>query len=81
MADMSEASDTTPGQAPLELTVRGLHCASCVARLTKLIERVPGIAKAEVTLADGRTVVTPQPGREVDRQAVAAAVEQAGFYL
>ena len=77
---MSDANEPTT-DAPLELTVRGLHCASCVARLTKLIERVPGVAKAEVTLADGHAVVTPKGGTAVDRQAVAAAVEQAGFYL
>ena len=38
-------------QHPLELSVSGMTCASCVARVEKALARVPGVESASVNLA------------------------------
>jgi len=63
----------------IELQVRGLHCAGCVARLKKQLEKVPGVERAEVSLQDQSARVEPRHGQDVDRSALARAIEEAGF--
>ncbi|WP_155524441.1 heavy metal translocating P-type ATPase [Oleisolibacter albus] len=67
----------------LSFPVQGMTCASCAARLEKVLGRVPGIAAASVNLASNRASVTlaeagPAGLAEVGA-AAAAAVEKAGF--
>ena len=59
------------------LAVEGMTCASCVARVEKALKKVPGVLSAEVNLATETADVTLAAG--VDRSALAAAVEKAGY--
>ncbi|TAM56256.1 copper-translocating P-type ATPase [bacterium] len=60
-----------------ELTIEGMTCASCVARVTKFLERTPGVESAGVNLATERAVVEHDPGVAI--AALEAAVERAGY--
>lgn len=64
----------------IELGVRGLHCAGCVARLKRVLEQVPGVGRAEVSLLGQSARIEPAPGASVERGAVERAIEDAGFY-
>lgn len=60
-----------------ELNIDGMTCASCVARIEKALQRVPGVVAATVNLATERATV-----RATDQVADAdliAAVAQAGY--
>ena len=65
----------------IELTVRGLHCVGCVARLTRILEHVPGVAGAEVSLVHSRVLVQAGPGEQVERATIVETIEAAGFYV
>ena len=65
----------------IELTVRGLHCVGCVARLTRILENVPGVAGAEVSLVHSRVRVQAGPGEQVERATIVETIEAAGFYV
>ena len=64
----------------LTLPVRGMHCASCVARVEGALRGVPGVAEATVNLATERATVLLDPTR-VDLAALRAAVGAAGYEL
>ena len=62
----------------VDLSVQGMHCGSCVARVKAALEKVPGVASAAVDLADERArVVLEKP--DVPPSALTAAVEGAGY--
>ena len=61
-----------------EITVRGMHCAGCVAGVERAIHQVPGVRDAQVTLATSSAIVDFEaPGG--DLQAVVDAVAAAGY--
>ena len=41
----------------LDLPIRGMTCASCVARIEQGLRNVPGVAKASVNLATERATL------------------------
>ena len=53
------------------IPVEGMTCASCVARIEKALEAVPGVAEANVNLATERASVRVTKGI-----ATAAALDQ-----
>jgi copper chaperone len=60
-------------------TVTGMTCGHCVASVTEEVGEVPGVESVDVVLETGAlTVTSAQP---LDRGAVAAAVEEAGYAL
>jgi copper chaperone len=60
-------------------TVTGMTCGHCVASVTEEVQEVPGVESVDVALDTGKLTVT---GAEaVDRAAVQAAVEEAGYHL
>ena len=68
--------------AVVELWVTGMHCGSCVARVTAALEKVPGVASAFVDLEGASaTVVLDAPGAASDAVvgALVAAVLSTGF--
>lgn len=73
-----------PAQAPvaeIDLAVEGMTCASCVARVEKRLNRVPG-ATATVNLALEQAHVELRPaedGSAPDDAALVAAVRAAGY--
>jgi len=64
--------------AAIELSVEGLHCASCVGRVETALIAVPGVVEARVNLATQRALVDTVEGvAPVD--ALIHAIEQSGF--
>ncbi|MEI2298216.1 heavy metal translocating P-type ATPase [Ensifer sp. MJa1] len=56
----------------IDLTIEGMTCASCVARIEKALKAVPGVSEANVNLATERASVRVTKG-----MATAAALEEA----
>ncbi|HEX2088152.1 MAG TPA: heavy-metal-associated domain-containing protein [Solirubrobacteraceae bacterium] len=59
-------------------TVTGMTCGHCVLSVREEVSEVPGVADVDVDLASGRLTVS---GDGFSDQAVAAAVEEAGYEL
>ncbi len=68
-----------PGAATheLDLTVEGMTCGSCSARVQRTLEKQPGVVAAEVNFATGQARV--RVTGDVDLEAAAAAVERTGY--
>jgi Cd2+/Zn2+-exporting ATPase/Cu+-exporting ATPase len=62
----------------VELGVRGMDCAGCVATVKGALETVPGVRHADVLLAAEKAVIEVERGA-VDAQALRQAVEKAGY--
>ncbi len=60
------------------LKVSGMSCGGCVKSVTNVLQGLPGVAKAEVSLERGEARVDFEPG-QVTRDAMAQAVADAGF--
>lgn len=60
-------------------TVQGMTCDHCVRSVREEVSELPGVTDVDVDLASGRVVVTAD--EPVDRAAVQAAVEEAGYEL
>ena len=59
-------------------SVQGMSCAHCVAAVTEQVSQIPGTEQVEVDLESGSLTIR---GGEIDRAAVKAAVEEAGYSL
>ncbi|EHM01312.1 cadmium-exporting ATPase [Acetobacteraceae bacterium AT-5844] len=57
-----------------------MDCASCVAKVTKAVERLPGVSDIEVNLMGERLTVSLAP-REGDAEAVRRQVEALGYKI
>lgn len=60
------------------IPIRGMHCASCVARVEKGLAQLPGVISANVNLAAEQARVEIRPG-EVTPEQLKAAVAQTGY--
>ena len=60
------------------LTLGGMHCAACVARVERALGAVHGVDQALVNLATRRARVRFDPGR-ASLEALKEAVHQAGY--
>lgn len=65
-------------QIETELHVEGMSCGGCAASVTKAVEALEGVERAEVDHAAGRARIWHDPQRS-PAGALAAAVEAAGF--
>ncbi|WP_324779287.1 heavy metal translocating P-type ATPase [Thiobacillus sedimenti] len=61
--------------APLSIGIEGMTCASCAARVEKVLRQVPGVTEASVNLATETATVEG----DADPNAVRQAIEKAGF--
>jgi Cu+-exporting ATPase len=80
-AAIAEAIERTGFSVPaaaVELSVRGMTCASCVARVEKVIGALPGVTSATVNLSTEKATVSFTPGT-VDAAAISEAIEKAGY--
>lgn len=59
--------------------VAGMSCQHCVDAVSQEVAKVAGVTKVDVDLPAGQ--VTIESETPVDRQAVAAAVDEAGYEL
>ena len=65
---------------PVRLSIEGMTCASCVARVEKALMKVPGVASAQVNLAtEMAEVQLAGPGPAAGAEALTAAVAGAGY--
>jgi len=74
-------STATPGAVShdaVALSIGGMTCAACVARVEKALRKVPGVADAAVNLATEVATVT-FAGPPVDTAVLVASVEKAGY--
>jgi copper chaperone CopZ len=58
----------------VEIPVTGMTCASCVGRVERAFEKVPGVVEANVNLASEKTTVRYVAG-EVERRDLQRAVD------
>jgi Cu+-exporting ATPase len=71
-----------PTAAPLRFSIRGLTCASCVTRVEKALEAIPGVVAASVNLAtESAEVRTGAGAPPLDFAALSEAVARAGYAL
>lgn len=62
---------------PHQLKVTGMTCAACVARVEKVVSRVPGVHGIEVNLATETARISADPS--VPLHKLVASVEKAGY--
>jgi P-type Cu+ transporter len=65
----------TPTDSPRDFDIDGMTCAACVARVERVIKRVPGVQEAMVNLATQRATIVASS----DNEALIAAITRAGF--
>ncbi len=59
--------------------VVGMTCGHCVAAVTAEVSKIEGVTKVDVDLASGSVTVESDP--PVDPNALAAAIDEAGYTL
>ncbi|KLD77952.1 heavy-metal-associated domain-containing protein [Xanthomonas hyacinthi] len=62
----------------LQLTVQGMTCGGCSARLQRVLQACAGVAAAQVVLDGGRVDVEYDDAR-IDAAAIERAIVEAGF--
>jgi Cu+-exporting ATPase len=67
-----------PNDIALELDIEGMTCASCVRRVERALDRVAGVAAAQVNLATERAIVHYDPG-QTGIDDLLRAIEAAGY--
>jgi copper chaperone len=60
-------------------TVSGMTCGHCVSSVTEEVQELPGVENVDVVLETGALTITS--AETIDRAAVRAAVEEAGYQL
>lgn len=75
---MSRAA--APGEKRVVLPVRGMHCASCVAKVEKALTGLAGVSAVSVDLPSRTVAVNfkPVPGR-LEVRTLRRAIEKAGY--
>ena len=72
----------TEAPRTLDLTVEGMTCGSCAARVQRTLERQEGIEQADVNFATGLARIRPQDGtQDVDLDSLAGAIDRIGYHL
>ncbi len=77
-ADAAPQSPDEPGMVAVTVEAE-LSCPSCALGLERRLNRLDHVAGVEVRPADGRIVVTVEPGHRLDLAAVRDTVRSAGF--
>ncbi|MBF6456079.1 heavy-metal-associated domain-containing protein [Nocardia cyriacigeorgica] len=65
--------------ATATVTVTGMTCGHCVSSVREEVGRIDGVTSVDVELASG--LVTIGSSAPVERDAIAAAVDEAGYRL
>ena len=64
--------------AEVTLTLGGMHCAACVARVERALQTVPGVEQARVNLAT-RQARVKYDAQQATVEALKAAIQEAGY--
>ncbi len=62
----------------ITLNIGGMTCGGCVSSVTKVLENLNGVEKAEVSLENANAVITFDADK-IQTAALIEAVEDAGF--
>ncbi len=62
-----------------DYTVQGMTCENCRRHVTAALSALPGVAEVRVDLGSGRAVL--RADRDLTRDEVRAALEEAGYEL
>ena len=65
------------GSTTFDLPISGMTCASCVGRVERALNKVPGVQNVSVNLANERAHV--EVTGQMDPAVLIAAVEKAGY--
>ena len=57
--------------------VEGMGCQNCVKHVKEALEGLDGVSSAEVSLEDGKAVITF--AKDVADEAIKAAIDEAGY--
>ena len=76
-SEPTATAETETSDAVRELTVQGMTCASCAAKVSSAVEQVPGATGSEVDLSTGTLRVH---GAGVDENAIRVAITAAGYH-
>jgi Cu+-exporting ATPase len=76
VARIRKAGYDVPEQT-IDLAITGMDCANCARHVERALSKVEGVLSVNVNFASEHAMVTLAPG--VTRQALAAAVEKAGY--
>ena len=68
----------TLGAATTYLSIKGIHCASCVVTIETALQQTPGVLKATVNPATQQVRVDALPG-VIDAAGLTRAIEAAGY--
>lgn len=60
------------------LKVGGMSCGGCVKSVTGVLEALPGVSKADVSLEKAEAVVSYEPG-QATREQMVQVIDDAGF--
>lgn len=60
------------------LNIEGMTCGGCVNSVTRVLEAIEGVEKAQVDLASGRAVINIAESK-TDTAQLIEAIENAGF--
>ncbi|CAN5780628.1 hypothetical protein BH18ACT15_BH18ACT15_02630 [soil metagenome] len=71
------ADDDSAPSKHLDLSVDGMTCATCAARVEKILSRQPGVDRANVNFASGKAMVAYRSSLDLD--ALLAAVDRIGY--
>ena len=74
---VQRAGFDVPAIQPIELSIDGMTCASCVTRVEKALKKVSGVEQANVNLATERAWI--QPNATVSSQDLIRAIQKAGY--
>lgn len=61
-----------------QLEVKGMTCSGCVASVKRVLEGLPGVKTADVSLSEGRATVR-HDAAVADAAQLKRAIEDAGF--
>ena len=62
----------------ITLKVKGMTCGGCVSAVTRVLKELDGVARADVSLAEGEARIEYEPAR-LQRDRLEAAIEDAGY--
>ncbi|QKM65066.1 copper-transporting ATPase [Polynucleobacter tropicus] len=74
---MSQQKDTN--SSIFTLDIDGMTCASCVARVEKALDRIPGVEAASVNLATEQAKVRLEPGSTTSAEEIINLVQKTGY--
>lgn len=63
----------------IDLEIRGMHCAGCVATVEGALRKTPGVSEASVNLATERATLTVSDDADVRMNEILEAVAKAGY--